>query len=432
MKKLLILVLLALLSCSLLFAAPEENNERSWCDITNLGLINLENIFYLPKYSRAWVSGEKYDINTADPDEGTYITGVNILGKIGCAYCDHNLKFTVDTNGGRFVSVSDPTKYRDFSVALFPRARDNNDHNYYWEIEEGQPNNGGHAIPHETRLPNTRSTGTVSVISPAFTLQNKTIPYDNPATINCVRWWLDMVLVLDPLTTEDKMHLPKETAEKEEFVATISVEWHCLDPNCDGEGRNAFHNGNYTFVVLGYYGKKPDASQVSMFVTPDDAASNLDIINILGQSGEGEQHLAGLNLYSVSGTADWNGKVSCYLSSSAAYDSNNAQSFALVGPSHSIPYTVKVVNGDGSGEQVFTGAASYPACKEGPAGNDKRIDITSSVEEMPDRQGNYIYMLQYAGDVYIELSDPGAVIRNNMAAYSGIYRSSIWYHLVVD
>ena len=40
--------------------------------------------------------------------------------------------------------------------------------------------------------------------------------------------------------------------------------------------------------------------------------------------------------------------------------------------------------------------------------------------------------MQYTGDVYIELSDPGAVIRNNMAEYSGIYRSSIWYHLVVD
>ena len=443
MRKVCLTIIFILSSLVVLFASdgPEENTERAWCEAANIGLVNLENIYYLPKFSREWKSSEsnKYNVNDQDPDEGTYITGINIIGKTGCAYCDHNIRFTISTNGGRFVSVSDPTKYREFYVAIFPRCRytpnpSNLDDAYYWEIEEGVPQEQGSGVNHEDRLPNTKATGSVSIIAPAFSVGDNYIDFDTGVKKNILRWWCDMLLCLEPLTTEDLMHLPKDNTNKEEFLATITVTWDCLDPDCDGTGANACHNGTYTFAILGYYGKKPDASQVSMFVTPDSGANSLNIINIL--NGTGEQRLAGLQLYSVSSGTSWNGKVSCFLSSNAAYNSSGLE-FALVrqdGSPQTIPYTVKVVNSEDGAVQVYTGTASYPDCKDGDdnTGYNKRIDITNAVKSAPDRQGNRTYMLEYSGDVYIQLTDPGSAIRNNQALYSGVYKSTIWYHLVVD
>ena len=249
-----------------------------------------------------------------------------------------------------------------------------------------------------------------------------------------------MLLCLEPLTTEDLMHLPKDTAKKEEFLATITVTWECcLGPSdgeghgCDGVGTNACHFGTYTFALIGYYGKKPDSSQVSMFVTPDSAANSLNIINIL--NGSGEKRLAGLQLYSVSSGTSWDGKVSCFLSSSSAYDSSGS-TFSLVrqeGSPQTIPYTVKVVNSEDGAEQIYTGTASYPDSLDGDDGTgyNKEINISNAVRSAPDRQGNRTYMLEYTGDVYIQLTDPGSAIRNNQALYSGVYKSTIWYHLVV-
>lgn len=430
--RILCILLLILTCCQTLCAL----NDRTFCEAADIGLIPMDRLYYLPKFSRIWSSTEsnKYNEAEQDPNRGTYITGINNLGKFGIYDTGHNIEFTVSTGDGRFVGVSDPTKYRDFYVGLFPRSRYNDGTKeddracFCLYTVDGQGNQISTPVNHEDRIPNTKGTNYVSIISPivAEGNHNVSVLVDNGMQRTINRWWCDVVLCLEPLTYEDEMHLQRNenAINDEEYIATVSIEWHCLDPDC-----NKNHSGAYTFVLIGYYGANAPAGDmaISMFVIPDAAASNLRIADIL--NGTGEQRIAGLQLYSFAksgGKTTWDGLVTLFVSSNQAYQTAGEHFYLDKTPSSNSPYSripfeVKIVNSDGITYATFDGTDNYQS------GN--KVDYSDYVKTSKGKNNNDTSMIEYMGDVYIELEDPDNSIRTY---YSGIFKETIYYHVVYN
>ena len=142
MKKPLMFLVVLILSVATLFAAvPVEYQERVFVfNGEQATTMNLANTFYLPTYEVEWEAKSNDLIN------GTYITKKengktpNGIGHIGCVATRHKIIFEVNTNGGRFVSQSDPSKYRDYYVAMKPRIRNysnSKDINFFINPETG-------------------------------------------------------------------------------------------------------------------------------------------------------------------------------------------------------------------------------------------------------------------------------------------------------
>lgn len=433
-------LLIALLLLTVFIPLISALNDRTFCEAADIGLIPLDRVYYLPKYSRKWIQNEKYNANNPDSVNGTYITGTNIIGKVGCVDCSHNIQVTVSTGNGRFVGVSDPTKYRDFYVGLFPRTR-------YFVAEENKEDDwacfctytytGGvqtsTPVDHDSRIPNTKGSNVVSVVSPKIIdSNNKYISnlIDSGLYSKITKWWCDMVLCLEPLTYEDEMHLirSENDVNEDEYIATVTIEWHCLEQNC-----NKNHSGTYTFILIGYYGDRAPSGDmaISMFVVPDTAASSLKITDILSTSSR-EQRIAGLQLYSYARSGGWTNLVTCFVSSSQN-PSISGPEFSLKRTTNTnnandpnnrtIPYTVKISNTADTGVATFDGTDT--------TSSDNKIDYSNSINPATGKNNNTTYMIEYKGDVSVVFSaDTASTVLNNQAMYSGIYKDTIYYHVV--
>ena len=108
------IILVIILSMLPLFAAEQVWFMYSTRMTSN---INLGDTYYLPDYSKTWTQ----DTSIGNPLTGTYST-INTLGNFGVMSCEHKLHFTITTDG-RFVSQSDPSKYREYYLAMRPRCR---------------------------------------------------------------------------------------------------------------------------------------------------------------------------------------------------------------------------------------------------------------------------------------------------------------------
>ncbi|MBR4121243.1 MAG: hypothetical protein IKT95_05760 [Spirochaetales bacterium] len=472
-KRILLLVLLTILITGSLFSLDKEFVERVWAfNGTQATTINLSKTFYLPTYAVDW------DDKSNDLINGTYLTsgtGANGIAHIGVASCTHSITFTVPTTG-RFVSQSDPTKYRDFYVALKPRIREyqswpngGKDRNYYVDLYNGKIAGGS------DRVPNTRGTNVVCVTTPAMPSflnanQNnvdlsdltKRIQMDATNYIFATRIYYDVLLCLDPITSQDMVHL----ARLDDYVAEINVSWKCNEANCDKSG---IHNGQYTFVIRGYYGDaNNEADNVFLLVTPEATASRVDIYNLINnEQHKGKERIATFKVITTTPTSnnDWKNLVKVFISSS--YDYNVAgDPFVLQQydtrsgtGDKSIPFTIKVYNMGYENTENFNreydGTDCWRSASESSAmclnfaagtnnspndlhytdpntGQDYYANIINSYRE---RQGNTSIGMVYEGVVMIEIEDDasqGYPILNNKTAYSGLYKGDIYFHIVYN
>ncbi|MBR6085852.1 MAG: hypothetical protein IKP61_09615, partial [Spirochaetales bacterium] len=129
MKRVVLLLIIGLTLLAFVSAA-ESTEERIWFYLdtgsNNIQKVNLTTpVIYPAKYKATWSSN-----GSNDPDKGTYVAKINVMGNIGCAYTDHQIVFTVSCDN-RFVSQSDPSKYRKCYVVVKPKIRfRNNDYEY--------------------------------------------------------------------------------------------------------------------------------------------------------------------------------------------------------------------------------------------------------------------------------------------------------------
>ena len=377
--------------------------------------INLEDVYYLPNYTKTWTQ----DKSLGDPIKGTYST-INTLGNFGVMACDHKLCFTVITDG-KFTSLSDSSKYRNYSLAMRPRCR----------IKSGSDtdyNRGSNGIRVETseRLINTKLTGSMSYITPPVSASGSAVPIDAAGTIKTIdRFHADLIIILDELSPEDKQHV----AEKDDYTATFTIDWHCEEDGCT----NPNHYGSYTVVLRGYYGDNdPTYSLVTLFAKPNANASSLDIMKVL-KDENGKAKIADLSFYCASKAKyNWNDKIFVFLSANSDSKTANTYGFQLVNKEthQTIPYNVNVYDSNGMLVGAFDGKDKSSNSK--PA---HYIDFRNSTLTMNDREGNKSYSIIFEGDVEIDFGPSGLTpdqISSNLILYGGTYTSTIYYYVITS
>lgn len=462
MKKLIVVLLILTTSLFSIFAIPQELTPRIWAFNGEQNIsIDLSKTFYLPKYSTIWDS-------TPSLENGTYKTKIgtngNGIGNIGVTSMeDHRIQFTLSTTG-RFVSQSDPTKYRDYYVAVKPRVRKftggpggwdkGTDLNYYSD-------DGVTAKNPEERVPNTRADGhTVSVITPyTYCLvdsnnnvqtgpgyEYKLIANTESGSVYASRVYYDILLGLDPITSQDMIHLH----DADDYIAQVNISWSCLYPGCTEN-----HSGSYVFTIRGYYNQGGNTSDnVFMMINPTAEATRIDISNMIdpsiNPSGIGQQQIATMNILTTNVTkANWVKNVVVFLSASPNPSVSDAKGFTLERyyPSggKEIPFTVKVYNEgyDGANyNRVFTGTERYQDYNSSKnmflnlsgnmiyydaQDNPYTVDINQA---LINRSGQATSAMSYTGNVVVEINDSTHAIYNDIASYTGLYKENIYYHII--
>lgn len=461
MKKAIICASFIIILLFSLFSAtyPAEYKERTWAyNGEQATTVNLENTFYLPTYDVEW---EAYSNNLVN---GTYITKPqnnkvpNGIGHFGASSgCEHQITFTVYSDG-RFTSQSDPTKYRDYYVALKPRIReytgpkisDGKDLNYFVNAKTG-------AVAALTdRVPNTRESNTISVTSPAminlYDLSAGAIVLTEDKLVNSgpkkgliypARVYWDVLLGLDPITSQDKIHL----ADLDDYIARVYITWACEDSNCT----NPEHFGSFVFTIRGLYNSSGNESDnVFMIVNPEAAASRLDILGMLdANTGIGRERIATMNVLTTNpnNNPKWDTHVMVFLSASPNYNTQNPEGFKLkryfpsVNSSTDIPFVIRVYNEGFEGvteNRHYTGTEYYRSYQQDKnmclnfIG--KRIDDSGNeydiIQTYNERTGKSSSGLIFNGSVYLEIDDSAGTIRNHPENYAGIYIANIYYHIV--
>lgn len=436
MRRRIIIILTALiLTVQNLHAAAAWLTPRIWFenDYSNRkNVINLESLFYLPTMDTAY--------NSNSPT-GTY-SSVNSLGNFGCAYCNHDIIFTVQTDG-KFVSESDPTKYREFYIAIMPRVRYDTLDRKNSTIDDktycmDRTYQGGE-VAGAVMAPNTRDVSgspmkTLTITAPAISMDPYTKYYVGPdGEQHVFRFWCDVLICLPALTQEDLQHL----IESDDYSATVTVSWTCA-----GEGEcNASHSGSFQFNLRGYY-KTQQGSQdsLAMFVVPTSSSMNLDIRSILERNTQ-EENIAQMKVYTTTvkkstniwarfqGSQITEVRVKPFISANSSWnqqDGQNANTFTLTNGNTNIPFSVIVRDPDYTTGNVNGYYWEFDGSDYWGKNNMNSIDLKNYVVRINDRQGTEYNMISFTGDVYISFE--GQTIPNPLA--SGIYSEDIYYYIV--
>ncbi len=431
MRKAIIIIMLLISVFSLSAIKTEEAIWYQNATRDALNVFDLESVFYLPKRGSTW--------NSNSASTGT-INSSNYIGHLGVKYCEHNIKFSVSTTG-KFVSQSDPTKYREFCIAMCPRYEKSNifganqgDAGYFWDVETNSAINGN------DRAVNTKDTGYAYVISPTTDGSRVYVARNTRAYVWV--YWVDLVVIMDELDSDDLQHLE----ENDDYMAHVTLSWECYSDSGCTDG----HSGSYTFALRGYYGSAGSSDQdaVYFFVTPTTDASNLDIKTMLQDNSEVE--IADIQIHTTTRTDTsryslssgwcpgyaWADHVFGFVSASSDYLTSNSDGFLLVnqryGSSTTIPFEINIYDSDGTLNQSFDGTDYY----HGSTTDEKKaycVDISDVYTSSSDRNGNTFYAVNYFGDVKVQLLDPsGAALTNADNAYSGLYTSTIYYHVIYE
>ena len=373
--------------------------------------INLGDTYYLPDYTKTWTSNK----DIGNPITGTYST-INTLGNFGVMSCEHKLRFTINTDG-RFVSQSDPSKYREYYLAMRPRCRPKGGNDIDYNL-----GSNGTDVNLSDRLTNTKLTGSMTYITPPVSSEGSTVRIDKNGTIKTIdRFHADLIVIMDELTSEDLQRL----SEKDDYFTTFTIDWHCEENGCT----NPNHSGHYTVVLKGYYGNNnPQYSLVSLFVKPTVAAINLDILDTIANNS-GKASISNMSFYCASKSKyDWKSKVFVFLSASDS-SKTSSSGFTLVNrtTSKTIPYTLNVIR-NGVVVGTFDGTDSSNGKK--PA---HYIDFTSSQSSLTDREGNQSYSIIFDGEVQIDFGNlTESQINADLLNYGGVYTSNIYYYVVTS
>lgn len=384
------------------------------------------------------------DYFSGTPKYGDYAGSSNPNGKlnearslatVGVAGCEHQIVYTITaTNEAKFVSQSDPSKYRKYYVVVVPDQGDIEGTSRYYYY----PNGG-----------NSSSTALSTKNSNSFTLT--TIKTDGSVTtrvnysyVTIGSMGLDLFLCMDQLQDEDLLHL----AQSDDYYATINVSWHCANGNCTDA-----HSGSFDITVRGYYGNNGGQERDSVFLLlyPTTESTKINIKEVAMNHSTVDIATFKINT-TTKEDFNWKNHLFAFLSASANYNVSDNNGFILkkMGDSSTtIPYTLTVYNTTNGaltenkkvydGKAYFTNAASAGSfC----------LDLTDYTKVSVDTYNDTYNAINYEGKVKMKLNDfaiPGsgndfaAVMANPSASdsylldyqnYIGKYESQIYYHVV--
>ena len=492
MKKAIILLLYVSIVLAFAFGA-ESTEERIWFYLDtgsyNIQKVNLKTpVIYPAKYKCYWT-----DNSTNDSDKGTYDKYINVMGNIGCAYTDHQIVFSISSDN-RFVSQSDPSKYRDFYVVVKPKIRYKSKDYEYCCIDSIITTPGTFPTPINTPVsledycPNTKNGNTAQIYSPQLVVhhgENEPDTYYYPSNATGDnnrfvfsgsydpssypnnkpdRFYCDLLLVLDPLVDETNgidqtLHL----AEGSDYFATIYISADCNVPDCS----NPMHHMSYSYVIRGYYSNKDNLAGRTFFtfVTQEAQAANLDIEAIIDAQNSINSgfdfdtdndvktvitpgaKISEIEIMTVPRGTDYKTKASVFITATSSMDSTTTSSPETFYLRHTdsdirIPFKVVVKNLKNNELQVFDGSA--PGTK---------INLANNQSVVVDRANNKYNSVKYNGEVYIVIKDEATgriteQVNGNTVVYptvkisefldndnlglNGLYTSYVYYHIFLD
>lgn len=472
MKKLVLSLLILILVSSMAFA------ERFWCinattntdptGQTDAYRFNYSTVFDLSTYFNGTPiindykgknnSNGKLDESRAIGTVGysditsetttTYSGSGNKQKKIETTYA-HTITYTIDTNKGKFVSQSDPSKYREFYVVIVPdySTQGSTSRSFYYNTSTTAP-----------------STKTNDILT--FTDTN-----------NYYSVGIDLFLCMDDPENE-RTHL----SANDDYVANITVNWTCAYTKTvktyskntswwsSGEWKTTpdstetttlsceeNHSGSFNMMVRGYYGSNTGESRDTflLVVNPTQESRNLNLKQMVLNNNESKQ-IADMAISTTTRKEfDWRSHIHAFLSANSNYAISDSNGFRLVNTSNrsiTIPYTLTVYN-------TTSGQPGVPKVYDGKAyfsGNSTQYDLDlkdyskSSTDYyysvFTDLYGDTYYAINYNGAVDLQLQDftiPGTdgvqfftAIRNQedyvvpYSKYTGKYESNIYYHIV--
>ena len=416
---------------------------------------------------------------------GTYKKELNGIGNVGYAFSNHDITLEIDISQteGKFVSQSDSTKFRDFYVALVPRYRDytaaSDDTTYTYDYFT----NGNHGSAE--RVPNTRDHGTgykLTVKGPHFlyvgnsqitaatykanyaAAREKTVEELTPDEIaevtaeietklgkvsstyndavGMIRFWWDILICFDPLTSEDISHL----ANKDDYYARIKYKMTCSAGNGVG---CADHNQSGYIDLRGYYADNSfETDNVFIVITPDSSASRLNLDDLI--VNQREETIAKLSISSpidTSGTTKYINHVKFFISASPSYNNAFEEGFKLKqyypSSDHSLSFSIKVYDSGGNivkrengNDAVYDGTDSYTGLNT-PESLKAALRLTDYTVTRVEKKGKTTTQLAYDGSVKIAIDVPDGYVVNqgtsyqaNLATFGGIYKAYIYYHVV--
>ncbi|MCQ2412478.1 MAG: hypothetical protein MJ057_05930 [Sphaerochaetaceae bacterium] len=439
MKRLSLLTILLILSVSLLFAATTGPriwfNNSTMVSKNNL-TIDLSKTIYKPRVDVAW--------NQSNAN-GTY-NSTNYVAQFGVSEISHRLILTIETDG-KFISQSDPTKYRNFSMSINPvynSTASGGGGRLKW-VPSGtltQNSSGaytnGYGLLDTEYFPNTAATGSATLYTP---IANGAKQYvDSTMKVDTVvNYWVDFLICMDPLDTEALKHL----AEKDDYIATIYVTWTCADDGaaCTETCNGYSHNGSTIFRLRGYYGSADNIKdEAYLYVVPNENTTN---INIRALAGSGNTlNIGSLQLHTTprttaykddgSGQAyTWNSKVYIYASSSPL-TTTASSTFTLkqIGGTKTIPYKIVIYSEDGTQKLIEYDGTDYYAVSGngGTVKNNKYVPL-GNMTTTSDRYGNVFSQIDFYGQIHISIPD---AINNTDGTYSGAYSSVVYFNILCN
>lgn len=429
--KRLFLALVVLLSFTLLFAADDS---RFYCitATTNTGSGNGE---YRFEYSTVINLTDYFNGTPKYSDYEGKLNASNAIGTIGVANCNHRILYTIKaTNQSRFVSQSDPSKYREYYLVVVPDQGDENVRAYYY------PNGGNYNSANA--LSSLDNNGIITMSAPISNGTNY-VNVSNYGRMYVKSVGLDLFLCMDQLQDDDLLHL----AQSDDYYATINVSWQCENPDCEEA-----HSGSFDITVRGYYGstqKTNDSIFLLLYPTTESTKINIKEVAM-------NHSTVDIATFKINTTTkedfNWKNHLFAFLSASANYNVSDNNGFILkkMGDSSTtIPYTLTVYNTTNGaltenkkvydGKDYFTNAASAGSfC----------LDLTDYTKVSVDTYNDRYNAINYEGKVEMKLNDfaiPGsgndfaAVMANPSSSdsylldyqnYIGKYESQIYYHVV--
>lgn len=473
MKKLLLLIILMFVS-SIAFGV-----ESFWC-LNATTNVQSSGDHYRFNYSTVFDLSSAFTTNSGKPRYSDYasqsypnnpLNSSRALATVGVAGCEHQIIYTINTNGGKFVSQSDPSKYCYFYVVNVPdfsycTKNNNNTFSYdtgrYYYYYDSYSNNSSVA-PSTSNYSST--TNNDDMYNNNITI---TVPKTNGATavsdnnksqsrISGNLFYssigLDLFLCLPELKDPDKAHL----SYKDDYIATITVTWNCVEgDNCQGN-----HHGTFDIVVRGVYGSSVPANEnQDKFILVVNPASDSTTLNLKDMIKNSEtKTIASMTIATTtkegsSGSAfAWRDHIYAFLSASPNYSVSDQNGFLLTkvdNHSITIPYKILVSNTTGGGSSViqeFDGKGYYDT-----SDLEKRLDLydysktsTDGYAMSYDRYGTYYYAINYTGTVNLQIENfpiPGSsnyistvmndpvTYKSDYSKYIGKYESNIYYHIV--
>lgn len=358
------------------------------------------------------------------------------LGTVGVAACEHKINYTITAlDQGRFVSQSDPSKYRNYYVVIVPDKgdEDGTSRTFYY------PGNDS-----ETSYAPSTKNGPIEFETVATRTTTSSWGWGGYTTTTTdISMGLDLFLCMDQLQDDDLMHL----AQSDDYYATINVSWECTEGTCQEN-----HSGSFDITVRGYYGSTANSyDSIFLLLNPTTESTKINIKEVAMNHSTVDIATFKINTITKQNFT-WQDHLFAFLSASEDYNVPDNNGFILkkMGDnSTTIPYTLTVYNTTNGvisenkkvydGRNYFTNAASARSfC----------LDLTDYTKTSVDSFRHTYNAINYEGKVEMKLNDfaiPGsgngfaAVMANPSSSesylldyqnYIGKYESQIYYHVV--